>query len=212
MTYFTGSSVQLRPAGPDDVEALARIRARPEVWRRWRGENIEAEIADDLASDELHLLVIENQAGTTIGGIQWEEEADPDYRHASIDIFLDPAVHGRGYGTDAVHTLVQHLIRDRGHHRLTIDPAADNEPAIRCYAKVGFRPVGTLREYERGSDGTWHDGLLMELVASDLADQMRHECVSPPAATPPKGEPSTWQRISGSPIDAEPEDIGRHLE
>ena len=168
MTYFTGSSVRLRPAGSDDVEALARIRARPEVWRHWRGDDLEAEIADDLASEELHLLVIEDQAGTTIGGIQWQEETDPDYRHASIDIFLDPPVHGRGYGSDAVHTLVQHLISDRGHHRLTIDPAADNEPAIRCYTNVGFRPVGTLREYERGPDGTWHDGLLMELVASDL--------------------------------------------
>ncbi|HKH25224.1 MAG TPA: hypothetical protein VKA42_07155, partial [Acidimicrobiales bacterium] len=67
-------------------------------------------------------------------------------------------------------------------------------------------------EYERGPDGTWHDGLLMELVASDLADRVRHEYDFPPAATPPKGEPSTSQRISGSPTDAQPEDIGRHLE
>ena len=40
--------------------------------------------------------------------------------------------------------------------------------AIRCYAKVGFRPVGVLRRYERGLDGTWHDGLLMDLLADEL--------------------------------------------
>ena len=62
------------------------------------------------------------------------------------------------------------LFSVQGHHRLTIDPAADNLAAIRCYAKAGFREVGRLRQYERGLDGEWHDGLLMELVAADLAD------------------------------------------
>jgi hypothetical protein len=58
---------------------------------------------------------------------------------------------------------------DRGHHRLVIDPAADNEPAIRCHAAVGFRPVGIMRRYEHDADGTgWHDGLLMDLLAEDL--------------------------------------------
>ena len=49
-----------------------------------------------------------------------------------------------------------------------IDPAADNVAAIRCYTKVGFRPVGVMRQYERGPDGTWHDGLLMEMLADEL--------------------------------------------
>jgi aminoglycoside 6'-N-acetyltransferase len=86
-----------------------------------------------------------------------------------MDIFVDPARHGRGIGRDAVATLARYLVRERGHHRLVIDPAADNEPAIRCYAAVGFRPVGVMRQYERDPDGGgWHDGLLMDLLASDL--------------------------------------------
>jgi len=56
----------------------------------------------------------------------------------------------------------------RGHHRLTIDPAADNLAAIRAYEKVGFRTVGVMREYWRAPDGTWHDGLLMDLPAAEL--------------------------------------------
>ncbi len=63
--------------------------------------------------------------------------------------------------------LVRHLFEARGHHRLTIDPAAANLRAIRCYESVGFVRVGVMREYERGDDGTWHDGLLMELLAGD---------------------------------------------
>jgi len=77
-------------------------------------------------------------------------------------------VHGHGLGSDAVRTLARDLIVDRGHHRLVIDPAADTAAAIRCYAKVGFKPVGVMRRYERGLDGAWHDGLLMDLLAEEL--------------------------------------------
>ncbi|MFE6856342.1 GNAT family N-acetyltransferase, partial [Streptomyces sp. NPDC057674] len=67
-----------------------------------------------------------------------------------------------------VRALARHLVHELGFHRLVIDPAADNAPAIRCYTKVGFRPVGVMRQYERGADGSWHDGLLMDLLAEEL--------------------------------------------
>jgi aminoglycoside 6'-N-acetyltransferase len=63
---------------------------------------------------------------------------------------------------------VRILIEDRGHHRITIDPAVENTAAIRAYEKAGFLPVGVLRSYERDTGGGgWHDGLLMELVVED---------------------------------------------
>ncbi len=74
-----------------------------------------------------------------------------------------------GVGSDAVRTLARYLFEERGHHRITIDPAAHNERAIRSYQRVGFRPVGVMRRYERGPDGSWHDGLLMDLLPEDLA-------------------------------------------
>ena len=110
--------------------------------------------------------------GAIVGLIQYGEEETPAYRHASIDIFLDPAVHGQGIGRDAIWTLAHHLIHERGHHRIVIDPAVDNEAAVRCYASVGFRPVGVMRRYERDADGSgWHDGLLMDLLADELSPQ-----------------------------------------
>ena len=105
--------------------------------------------------------------GAIAGSIQYEEVTDPQYRSAGIDIFLGAAWQGRGLGREAIRVLVRHLFETRGHHRLTIDPAAANERAIRCYEAVGFSRVGVMRQYERDDDGVWHDGLLMELLADD---------------------------------------------
>jgi aminoglycoside 6'-N-acetyltransferase len=163
-----GAHVRLRPARPEDVPELARIRATPEVLRWWRGgEDLAAAVAEDLAEEGTETFVVEHD-GRVAGAIQWHAEDEPDYRHAGIDIYLDPALHGRGLGTDAVRTLARHLIVDRGHHRLVIDPAAGNAAAIRCYSKVGFRAVVVMRRYELGLDGSWHDGLLMDLLADEL--------------------------------------------
>ena len=102
------------------------------------------------------------------GLIQYQEEPEPRYRHASVDLFLDPALHGRGLGTEALRRVVRELIGERGHHRITIDPATGNTAAIRAYEKAGFRPVGVMRSAERDADGRgWHDSLLMELLAGE---------------------------------------------
>lgn len=166
-----GRHVSLRTATETDVPALVRIRATAEVRARWAGEDLEAEVRGSIDDGDVHYLVVEVD-DRVVGAIQWAEEPDPMYRHASIDLFLDPSVHGNGIGSDAVRTLAAHLVDSLGHHRLVIDPAADNVAAVRCYSKVGFRPVGLMRRYERGADGTWHDGLLMDLLAEDLVRQL----------------------------------------
>ena len=107
--------------------------------------------------------------GEVAGLIQFWEEPEPRYRHAGIDVFVDPALHGLGVGTEAVRQVVRRLIEARGHHRVTIDPAVDNVQAVRAYEKAGFRRVGVLRQAEKDTDGDgWHDALLMELLAEDV--------------------------------------------
>jgi aminoglycoside 6'-N-acetyltransferase len=163
-----GPHVTLRPVVAADAAALAAILATPEVARWWPAYDrarVEAEylVAEDDVS--VWAILVDDRL---VGLIQASEENEPEFRHASIDLFLDPAVHGRGLGPEAIRIVARHLIDDRAHHRLTIDPAADNANAIRAYEKVGFRPVGRLRRYQRFPDGSWRDGLLMELLADEL--------------------------------------------
>ncbi len=161
-----GRRVVLAPVGAEHVPGLRRILDAPEVRARWHHEGASRQWPFDDPSVTRFAVLIDDAVR---GMVQYGEEDDPDYRHASIDVFVDPAVHGRGVGRDAVATLAHHLVQERGHHRLAIDPAADNEAAIRCYASVGFRPVGVLRRYERDADGAgWHDGLLMDLLPEEL--------------------------------------------
>ncbi len=152
--------LRLRPLAAGDTPELIRIR-RTEAVRRWWGE-----VEPDFPWEEPEATrwTIELD-GAVAGLIEFWEEPEPRYRHATIDVFLDPALRGRGLGTEVVRRTVRHLIDDRGHHRVTIDPALDNAAAIRAYEKAGFEAVGVMRSYERDADGDrWHDGLLMELV------------------------------------------------
>lgn len=134
MTEIHGDVALLRPVTLDDGPELRRSFATPEVKARWV-EDCDVPGWPQSASGETRYAIMLD--GAVVGLIQSWEERDPDYRHAGIDI--------------------------------AVDPAADNAVAIRCYTKVGFRPVGVLRAYERDPNAsTWHDGLLMDLLASDL--------------------------------------------
>jgi aminoglycoside 6'-N-acetyltransferase len=166
---LTGRRVRIRPGRPGDAGRLRAILAEPSVSRWWGAPDPLDVIEDELRGDEEGLLLVMEIGGKVAGGIQYSEEDDPMYRHAGIDIYLGTRFQGRGAGTEAVALLARYLFEERGHHRITIDPAAHNERAIRSYAKVGFRPVGVMRRYERGPDGEFHDGLLMDLLRDELA-------------------------------------------
>jgi aminoglycoside 6'-N-acetyltransferase len=160
-----GDRVLLRRGEPADADALWSILREPAVASRWGSFTRDEVVAQFVGSDLAFVIDVDGEA---VGAIQFEEEEDPMYRHAGIDLFVATARQRQGFGTDAIRTLIRYLIDERGHHRFTIDPAADNVAAIRAYERVGFRRVGVMRAYELSPDGTFHDGLLMDLLADEL--------------------------------------------
>ena len=163
---LVGRRVVLREVTAEDTADLVRIRRTAAVAAAWGDVDAEPDFPFEDPDATCFTICL---GPAVVGMIQYSEDQTPRYRHAGIDLFVDPAVHGIGIGTDAVRTVAHYLIRERGHHRLVIDPAADNAAAIRCYARAGFRPVGLMRNYEQDADGVgWHDGLLMDLLAAEL--------------------------------------------
>src|SRR5690242_3960844 len=127
-------SIVLRALRDSDEAELRRILATPEVALWWDAPEPGFPWRDE---PDCTRLAIELD-GALVGMIQFWEERTPKYRHAAIDLFLDPVVHGRGIGSEAVRRLARTLFDERGHHRLTIDPALENRAAIRAYEKAGF--------------------------------------------------------------------------
>jgi aminoglycoside 6'-N-acetyltransferase len=161
-----GRRLRLRRLAESDRPLLRAILDEPEVGRWWAPNGADL-AADGLYDDDEVVYVVEIE-GQVAGAIEYYEENEPDYRYAGIDIFVGAAHQGRGLGGDAIRVLARYLFEVRGHHRLIIDPAVTNERAIRAYERIGFRRVGVMREYERGADGSWHDGLLMDMLRSEI--------------------------------------------
>ena len=154
----------LRPVTDADLDGLAAIiRSRA---CRVVGESGEAErLREDLRMDgDAWAIEVD---GELAGWLGFTEETEPEYpRSASTSASRALPRPGPRTGR-APHG--DPLARDeRGHHRFTIDPAATTSARSRP-TRVGFKPVGMLRRYERDPDGQgFHDGLLMDLLIDEL--------------------------------------------
>lgn len=168
LPVLEGRMGTLRPLVAGEAKAFAVALSQDEGAHPWIG--YEASVLEQWFADAaVHAFAVE-EGGVAHGVITFEEQLDPDYRSANIDIALLSSGTNRGLGTDAIRTLAHWLFEQRDHHRITIDPAVGNSRAVRSYEKVGFKPVGIMRQYERGPDGTWHDNLLMDLLKDEFAE------------------------------------------
>lgn len=164
-----GERVTVRPPRAGELDALAeRIADDPETSRWW--STSAATVREDWFGEPDYYVLVVEQDSAALGIVSFGEVTTAEYRSAGIDIALFSAGVGKGAGTETMRLLAGWLLTDRGHHRLTIDPALANERAIHVYEKVGFKPIGVARQYERASDGTWHDNLLMDMLEADFVE------------------------------------------
>ncbi|MBJ7355638.1 MAG: GNAT family N-acetyltransferase [Thermoleophilaceae bacterium] len=161
MHTLTTPRLTLRPAHVEDLPTLQRIVQTPGA-AEWWGDYEGQEDDDELLSGYTILL-----EGEIIGWVGYEEETAVKFPSVGLDIMLDPAHHGNGYGPEALRAVIDHFIA-AGHHRFTIDPSSGNAKAIHAYESVGFKPIGIAREYEELRAGEKSDALLMDLLARDL--------------------------------------------
>ena len=128
-----GRLTTLRPAGAGDVDRLVAWHADPDVSYYWDGETFtRGEMEERLARGDVEAWIVE-EGGEPVGYLQ----AHPD----GLDMFLIPAARGRGLGPDAARAMARHLLDERGRSRVTVDPYAWNDGAVRAWERAGFVEV-----------------------------------------------------------------------
>jgi aminoglycoside 6'-N-acetyltransferase len=127
-----GRLTALRPAGADDVDRLVAWHADPEVAHYWDDETFTyAEMEERLARDDVEAWIVE-EGSEPVGYLQVHSEG--------LDMFLIPSARGRGLGPDAARAMARNLIKG-GRERVTVDPYAWNETAVRAWKRADFVEV-----------------------------------------------------------------------
>jgi RimJ/RimL family protein N-acetyltransferase len=99
-------------------------------------------------------LIIENEQHTPIGTITYFN-VDQRARQAEVGLGLgDKTSWGKGYGAEAIRTLVQYLFQKPAFNRLYAETALANNPARKAFARAGFVEVGQIFD-PRSSGDPW---------------------------------------------------------
>ncbi|MDN5821156.1 MAG: GNAT family N-acetyltransferase [Brachybacterium sp.] len=99
-------------------------------------------------------------------------------QQAELGWVLDPAVHGRGLGTEFAAALLDLAFDGLGVRRIEAACFAENLASRRVMEKIGLRLEGVFREDSLHRSGRWLDGMSYALLASEY----RAERTAPPLA------------------------------
>ncbi len=92
------------------------------------------------------------------------EDIDWRSRKAELGIVIgDKRYWNRGYGSDAVRTLLRHGFENLNFHRVYLYVFEDNERAIKIYLRHGFQEEGRLRDHFYRK-GRYHGLIVMGIL------------------------------------------------
>jgi acyl-CoA synthetase (NDP forming)/GNAT superfamily N-acetyltransferase len=170
-----GTTIQIRPARPDDFEAVRDMHAgmSPEnMYMRFFGvSRVAAEqeaqrVCREPAPDRAALLAVLDDR--VIGSISYQVTGG---RSAEVGMAVADDMHSRGIGT----LLLEHMIslaRSQGVRTFVAETLAENAPMLNVFAHAGLRPHRTLADgvYELsfplpGGEGDGEVGVYREAVA-----------------------------------------------
>jgi RimJ/RimL family protein N-acetyltransferase len=101
---------------------------------------------------EVGMRAVDQDSGRLVGIAHAILNPDDDLMHIQ-QIVVDPQRRGRGYGSAILRQFVDHCLGTYHLHRIQLFTEENNEPAIACYRKVGFKVDGILRDRVKVGDG-----------------------------------------------------------
>lgn len=117
--------------------------------------------------DALFLAIVLKDDDLHIGNIKLEP-INWYHRNATLGILIGaPEARGKGIGSEAIHLLLRYCFEVLDLHRVGLGVTADNEAAVRCYQKIGFKQEGQIRDAVRRENG-YVDSYWMGLLKDEL--------------------------------------------
>jgi RimJ/RimL family protein N-acetyltransferase len=173
---LAGEKVCLRPYDESDMPYLLEWYNDYELNRfaGWSSGKVNASklrynMARSFGSDPMNLM-IDNLEGKPIGTIQLYEIDEQD-KSCKLGIRIgDRDYWSRGYGTDAVKTLVKYAFMNMGLYRVALRVYEFNDRAARCYEKCGFKYEGRSRK-SAYIDGDYYDEILMGVLKNEFLER-----------------------------------------
>ncbi len=181
--HYYGEKVRLRPPEREDLPTFVRWLSNPElreyVTIRYISEALEERWFEGLvestqggAPSRLHFVIETGAEGTPLGVIGLESINWRD-REGEVGIIIgEPDAWNQGYGTDAMHALLDVGFNWYNLHRITLWVVADNQRAIRSYEKCGFQHEGGRRQAVFIA-GEYRDLLLMGILRGEFRQGLR---------------------------------------
>ena len=162
--------VRLRAWKEADLQAITEMRndvsLQAQLLSRVRGSD-EAQVRQWLEvrsapPDNLLFIVAGRDNDEAYGYLQFTG-MDPVDRRADLGICLNPKIQSKGMGGETLNLALPYMRDIWGLRKVSLRVRADNEKAIRCYTKVGFKQCGLLAQHTF-IDGVWNDVILMDLI------------------------------------------------
>jgi RimJ/RimL family protein N-acetyltransferase len=173
-----GKLVNLRAREMTDVERMARWVNDREVARfqtaryPWSLAAEEAFVRGSVSAPIAYgnvSLAIETKDGLHIGGCGLHG-ASPENRAAELGIMVgEKAYWSKGYGTDAVATLVRFGFEEMNLNRIELHVYDFNERAQASYRKCGFVEEGRMRDAHY-FEGRYCDVVVMGLLREESSE------------------------------------------
>jgi RimJ/RimL family protein N-acetyltransferase len=167
-----GSKVILRPIVMDDAKRFVQWFKDPHVTKfLTRGPITMAEERKwirSLAKEGRHrrIFAIDTLEGTHIGSIGFHEISKRDKCGEFGIVVGDRNYWNKGYGTDALCTLLDYGFTKLKLHRVSLKVYVYNPRAIHVYKRLGFKREGIAREAVR-YQGKYYDEYIMGLLITD---------------------------------------------
>ncbi|MFD2923615.1 GNAT family N-acetyltransferase [Halobacillus naozhouensis] len=158
--------IELRYFSEKDFPQLIDWMTSPEFLLQWGGpkfhyplnyEQLKEYVVDSNSdhSSQLIYSVVDKQTDATIGHIALRN-IDRGNQSARIGkVIVSDEARGKGIGTLMMKEVLKVAFDQLQLHKVSLGVFDFNQPAIRCYEKVGFKKDGLLRDHRKMNDEYW---------------------------------------------------------